>query len=215
MIGTILGKKIDQSCQFTEEGERIPVSHILAGPCVVIDVKTTKRDGYMAIKLGFGERREVTIPKPILGIFKKAGLVKNLPRFLKEVRIMEELTDNKLLKPGSVVKVSDVFKTGDHVAVTGISKGKGFAGVVKRHHFRGGPRTHGQSDRERAPGSIGQTTTPGRVYKGKRMAGRMGGQKVTIKNLKVVSIDEKNNLLTISGLVPGGRNTLLVIKKMV
>lgn len=215
MIDAILGKKIDQSCQFTEEEKRIPVSNILAGPCVVVDTKTRERNGYMAIKLGFGERREVTIPKPVLGIFKKAGLVKNLPRFLKEVRITKELPDSELLKPGSVIKVADVFKVGDQVAVTGISKGKGFAGVVKRHHFKGGPRTRGQSDRERAPGSIGQTTTPGRVYKGKRMAGRMGSQKVTIKNLKVVSMDEKNNLLTISGLVPGGRNTLLVIKKMV
>ena len=161
-------------------------------------------------QVGIEKRRPATISQAIIGHLKKAGLDKNPPRFLREVRV----TDLGDLKPGSEIKADDVFKEGDKVAITGISKGKGFAGVVKRHHFKGGPRTHGQSDRERAPGSIGQTTTPGRVYKGKRMAGRMGQDKVTLKNLKVVSIDTEKNILIVSGLVPGGRNSLLMIKKI-
>lgn len=215
MIDVILGAKIDQSYSFTKEGKRVPVSHILAGPCVVVGVKTIEKDGYNALRLGFGRRKKRVIPKPELGVFKKAGLRQNLPRFLKEVQITKELAENKkLIKLGFLVKMGDVFNIGDRVQVTGASKGKGFAGVVKRHHFRGGPRTHGQSDRERAPGSIGQTTTPGRVFKGKKMAGRMGNRRVTVKNLKIVSMDEEKNILTISGFVPGGRNNLLVIKKM-
>lgn len=216
MINAILGTKIDQSQTFLPSGKRIPVTHILVGPCWIIDVKTVDKDGYNAIQLGFGSRRTKTLTNPELGHFKKAGLEKNPPRFLREIGVKEQMTEgSEQLKPGAIIKVTDVFKAGDIIKVTGVSKGKGFQGVVKRHHFKGGPRTHGQSDRERAPGSIGQTTTPGRVYKGKRMAGRMGGDRVTIKNLKIVSIDEKKNILTISGVVPGGRNSLLIIKKMV
>lgn len=213
MIPAIIGIKINQSQSFTTEGKRIPVTSILAGPCLVINMKTKDKDGYNAIQFGLGQRRVITVTKPEIGNLKKAGLDKTPPRFLKEVRI-SNLGNLGDLSPGTEIKVGEVFIAGDTVQVTGISKGKGFQGVVKRHHFRGGPKTHGQSDRERAPGAIGSTTTPGRVYKGKRMAGRMGNDKVTLKNLKVVAVDAEKNILTISGLVPGGRNALLVIKKI-
>ncbi|MBI5452261.1 50S ribosomal protein L3 [Candidatus Gottesmanbacteria bacterium] len=222
MISAILGKKIDQSQSFTAEGKRIPVTRILATPCLVVAAKTAAKDGYNAIQFGFGTRRVATITKPELGHLKKAGLDKNPPRFLREIHLSDLSNPSTSLrtglgdlKPGAEVKVGDIFTAGDTIQVTGISKGKGFQGVVKRHHFKGGPRTHGQSDRERSPGSIGQTTTPGRVYKGKRMAGRMGSDTVTVKNLKVVSIDVEKNILTVSGLVPGGRNALLVIEKKI
>lgn len=214
-MDAILGQKIDQSHEFTPDGVRIPVTHIMAGPCPVVMVKTADTDGYTSIQIGFGERKIKNTTKQLLGHAKKAGLDKNPPRFLKEIKVnAEPKTENFAFKPGTVIKVADVLKAGDQIQVTGISKGKGFQGAVRRHHFKGGPRTHGQSDRERAPGSIGQTTTPGRVYKGKRMAGRMGNDRVTVKNLKVVSIDSEKNLLTVKGLVPGGRNSLLIIKKM-
>lgn len=192
----------------------MPVTLIKAGPCFVVQVKTKDRDGYWSIQLGFDQRKEKSTTRPILGHLKKAGL-KKIPRFLREIRIKkEQKTDRKQqLKMGDIVKVSDVFKVGDKVSVTGISKGKGFAGVVKRWGFAGGPRTHGQSDRERAPGSIGQTTTPGRVFKGKKMAGRMGGKRVTVKGLKVLEVDKEKNLLVVKGLVPGPKGGLLTIKK--
>lgn len=189
-IQGILGKKITQSQRFNEAGKRIPVTVIEAGPCLVMQIKNQVKDGYQAVQLGFGKT------KP--------------PRFLKEVWLEEETT----LKIGDAVNIQDVFNLGDTVKITGLSRGKGFTGVVKRHHFKGGPRTHGQSDRERAPGSIGQTTTPGRVYKGKRMAGRSGGQRATIKNLKVIEIDNENNKLVVSGLVPGAKNGFLTITKI-
>lgn len=212
MINSIIGTKITQSQAFTTEGKLIPVTSILTGPCVVVNIKSEDKDGYNAVQLGLGARRIITVTKPQLGNLKKAGLEKNPPRFLREVRL-SDLSNLGDLKLGIEIKIEDVFAAGDTVQVTGISKGKGFQGVVKRHHFKGGPRTHGQSDRERAPGSIGSTTTPGRVYKGKRMAGRMGNDRVTIKNLKVIAVDGEKNILTISGLVPGGRNALLIIKK--
>ncbi len=229
MLQAIIGTKLEQSYLFNKEGKRIAVTRILTGPCRVINIKTAEKDGYNALQLGLGIRRAKTLSKPELGNLKMAGLDTHPPRFLKEIRIETDLkqvnTDTavsnnssseggNLPKPGDEIKVADVFKLDETVQVTGISKGKGFQGGVKRHHFKGGPRTHGQSDRERAPGSIGQTTTPGRVYKGKRMAGRMGGDKITVKNLKVVGIDSEKNILTVSGLVPGGRNSLLIIKKI-
>lgn len=216
MINAILGTKIDQAQGFTSKGERIPVTRILAGPCRIVDIKTADKNGHNAVRLGFGGRRISVLTRPELGVFKKAGLEKNPPRFLREVRAgqLGEINDEKF-RPGALIDFAEIFKEGDSIRVTGISKGKGFQGVVKRHHFKGGPRTRGQSDRERAPGAIGSTTTPGRVYKGKRMAGRMGNQKVTIKNLKVVAIDKTKSILTISGLVPGGRNSLLLIQKEV
>ena len=199
---------------FDSEGVRLPVTNIIAGPCVVVRQKTQKIDGIDAIVLGFGQRRPITIKKPILSMLEKAGLKEKLPRFLKEIKITGKEQILADYPPGKTFSVTDVFKEGDLIEVRGQSKGSGFAGVVKRHHFKGGPRTHGQSDRERAPGSIGQSTTPGRVYKGKRMAGRMGNVMVTIKNLKVLKVDPEKNMLTIKGLVPGKRNSLIIVRKI-
>lgn len=204
----ILGKKITQTQRFLENGRRIPVTIIEAGPCPVVQVKTSKEDDYSAVQLGFGQRKKTN--KPIAGHAEKAQL-KTIPRYLKEIRVKEE---TEQLKPGDLVRVGDIFQAGEKVQVKGISKGKGFAGVVKRWGFAGGPRTHGQSDRERAPGSIGQTTTPGRVYKGKKMAGRMGGARVSIRNLEVIDVDSEKNLLVLKGLVPGAKSSPLLIRKM-
>ncbi|OGG15231.1 50S ribosomal protein L3 [Candidatus Gottesmanbacteria bacterium RIFCSPHIGHO2_01_FULL_39_10] len=213
MINAILGQKIDQSQAFTSDGRRIPVTHITAGPCTVVDMKSPPTHSYSSLQLSLGLRKIKNTTKAKLGHLKKAGLDKNPPRFLREIRL-SDLSNLSDLKPGTVIKVEQVFAAGDKIQVTGVSKGKGFQGGVRRHHFKGGPRTHGQSDRERAPGAIGQTTTPGRVYKGKRMAGRMGNDKVTLKKLEVIAIDPERNILTIKGLVPGGRNSLLIIRKM-
>lgn len=214
MLQTIIGQKKEQSQTYTPEGVRIPVTKIIAGPCTIVQKKNVITDGYNAVQLGFGERRVKTISKAQIGHMKKAGLQDNPPRFLREVEV-EERENLDVLKEGTVISVNDVLKEGDMVNVIGCSKGKGFQGVVKRHHFKGGPRTHGQSDRERAPGAIGQTTTPGRVYKGKRMAGRMGNDQVTIKNLKVIKIDIERNTLTVKGLIPGARNGFLLIRKII
>lgn len=215
MIDTIVGTKIHQTQTYTEAGDRIPVTVISAAPLKVVSVRTLDKNGYTAIEVAIGSRSAKNISKAVMGSLKKAGLDKNPPRFLREMRVAAITPEEaETLKPGSELKPVDILKPGDMIQVTGISKGKGFQGGVRRHHFKGGPRTHGQSDRERAPGSIGQTTTPGRVYKGKRMAGRMGNDKVTVKNLQVVSIDTDNNVMTIKGLVPGGRNSILMIQKM-
>lgn len=199
-MNAILGSKIGQSQAFSKDGKRIPVTEIQAGPCWVTEVTDTH------MQLGFGTIKNLS--KAEIGHIKKAGLDKKL-RFLRSFRIREK----EDIKAGSEVKLADVLAVGDHVTVTGTSKGKGFAGVVKRHGFMGGPRTHGQSDRERAPGSIGQTTTPGRVYRGKRMAGRMGNDRVSLRKLEVVAVDAQKNILTLKGLVPGGTNGLLLITK--
>jgi len=188
------------------------VTYILAGPCPVVQIKTKEKDGYQAVQLGLGVRSIKNIKRPILGHLKKAGQEKNPPRFLREIRLEEEMRNEKW-EIGKNVKVDEIFKVNDKVAVTGISKGKGFAGVVKRWGFAGGPRTRGQSDRERAPGSIGQTTTPGRVYKGKKMAGRMGNDRVTINGLEVIEVKPEENLLVVKGLVPGGKKGLLIVSK--
>lgn len=206
MIDAILGIKTGQTQKFTDKGERIPVTRIKAGPCYVVQIKTQKKDGYEAIKVGFGERKKAK--KPILGMVKKIGL-SLIPRYLRELKIKSNTADS--FKLGQEIKVEDIFRVGDKVKITGWSRGKGFTGVVKRWHFKGGPKTHGQSDRERAPGSIGQTTTPGRVYKGKRMAGRAGGKKVTIEGLEVTEVGP--DILEIKGLVPGPKNSLLIIQK--
>ncbi len=200
MMNALLGYKIGQSQQFTEAGKRIPVTMITAGPCWV----TQKTDTH--IQLGFGNIKNIS--KAETGHIKKAGLDKKL-RFLRSFRV----SSPNDLSLGKEIKVGDVLAVGDKVAITGTSKGKGFAGVVKRHGFAGGPKTHGQSDRQRAPGSIGQTTTPGRVYRGKRMAGRMGGDRVTVKRINVVAVDAEKNIVTVQGLIPGARRGLLVITK--
>ena len=199
------------------EGTRVSVTWVKAGPCIVTHVKNMEHDGYWAVQLGFGEKKAKNTSKPLKGHFKKITTTKNkvqstkdkYPRFLREVKLDKEPE----VKVGDVINLTDIFKKGDLIAVTGISKGKGFAGVVKRWGFAGGPRTHGQSDRERAPGSIGQGTTPGRVHKGKKMAGRMGSDKVTIKNLIVVDIKEDEGFMALSGPVPGTSRGVLIIRK--
>jgi large subunit ribosomal protein L3 len=204
-MNAILGRKIGPTQTFTAEGKRLSVTEIEAGPCWITHIALTPT--YKSIQLGFGETKNLS--KAEEGHLKKAGLDKKL-RFLRSFTVSEVAETEKL---GVQVNVSDVFTAGDAITVMGISKGKGFAGGVKRHHFQGGPKTHGQSDRERAPGSIGMTTTPGRVFKGKRMAGRMGSDRVTVKGLKVIAINAEKNILTVKGLVPGAKNSLLVIQK--
>jgi large subunit ribosomal protein L3 len=209
MLDAILGTKGKMSQSFIED-RRVAVTKVAAGPCVVTHVKTPGKDGYFAVQLGFGERKIKNTTKALQGHLKGAIQKNKAPRFLKEVRVSEDPG----LKVGDKVLLTDVFKVGDYVAVVGTSKGKGFQGVVKRWGFAGGPRTHGQSDRERAPGSIGQTTTPGRVYKGKKMAGRMGGDRVTVKNLQVVSLDPEKGEIEISGALPGGVGSLVMLKRL-
>jgi len=228
MLGLILGEKSEQSQTFDNKGERIPTTLINTTPCFLVDIKWPTKNSYMAIKLGFGQAKNVK--KTIQGELTKAG-IKTPLRFLRELRIdklaSKEIIDQikfieennkKGLSFGDVklfigdeVKPALFFKQGDRIGVSGISKGKGFQGVVRRHHFKGGSKTHGQSDRMRAPGSIGQTTTPGRIMKGKRMAGRMGGERVTIKNLLVVNV--LDNGIVVKGLVPGGKGGLLEVRK--
>jgi large subunit ribosomal protein L3 len=204
----ILGKKVGMTQVFDEQGEVVPVTVIEAGPCFVAQIKTVERDGYTAIQMGFGETKPKHLTRPQLKHLEKSDLP--ALRNLREFRMLDdEMPD---FEEGQRVAV-DIFEVGESVDVTGTSKGRGFAGVVKRHGFRGGPKTHGQSDRLRTPGSIGACTTPGRVFKGKRMPGRMGNQRVTAQNLKVVLVDPERNLLAVRGAVPGAKNGLLMIRQ--
>ncbi len=202
MFPGIIGKKIGMSQIFQEDGKVEAVTVVEAGPCCVVQVKTKDREGYNAVQLGFGEAKRVNSPQR--GHLKDLGKY----RYLREFRV----EDTGEFAVGDKVDVS-MLEVGDLVDVIGISKSKGFAGVVKRHHFAGGPKTHGQSDRHRAPGSIGATTTPGRVFKGTRMPGRMGADQVTAQNLEVFQADPERNLLLVKGAVPGSKNGLLLIKK--
>ncbi len=208
MLNSILGFKQKMGAVYIAN-RRYPVTWIKLPPCVVTQIKHDEKDGYMAVQLGTGSKKTKNIPKPLQGHLKTAENQKFAPRYIREVRIKEQTE----LKVGDEVKAGDVIKPGDIVTVMGVSKGKGFAGVVKRWRFAGGPKTHGQSDRERAPGSIGQRTTPGRVYKGKKMAGRMGSERVTVKNLSVIDLDEKNQLAAIKGAIPGSLDGLIIIRK--
>jgi len=204
----ILGKKVGMTQIFSERGEAIPVTVIEAGPCFVAQIKTVEQDGYSAVQLGFEETKPARLTQPQLKHLQKS----NLPalRHLRELRV----TDDELaaFEEGQTLTV-DIFEEGELVDVTGTSKGRGFAGVVKRYGFGGGPKTHGQSDRQRAPGSVGACTTPGRVFKGKRMPGRMGGERVTTQGLKIVLVDPERNLLALKGAVPGSKNGLLLIRE--
>ncbi len=201
MIQGIIGKKLGMTQIFRDNAKAEAVTAIEAGPCTITQVKTVAKEGYNAAQLGFGEaKRSKSRQQEVKGLSQF--------KYLQEFRI----GDNEAIEVGQRIDVS-LFKAGDMVDVTGISKGKGFAGVVKRHHFAGGPKTHGQSDRHRAPGSIGATTSPGRVWKGHRMAGHMGNSKVTIPKLEVIDVDPARNLLLIKGAVPGARNGLLLIRK--
>ena len=204
MTAAILGKKLGMTSLYTETGLHIPCTVIEAGPCMVVQVKTVENDGYHSIQVGFDEIAEKRVNKPLNGHFKKASV--NPLRFLKEFRDL-----NTEYKVGDVLSVEQ-FAIGDKVKISGKAKGRGFQGVVKRHHFGGvGMTTHGQSDRQRHPGSIGSSSYPSRVLKGLRMAGRMGGNKVSVRNLEVVNVIPDQNIILIRGSVPGAVNSLLEI----
>jgi large subunit ribosomal protein L3 len=199
----ILAKKIGLSQRFKENGNVVPVTLVQAGPCIITQVKTAEKDGYLAVQVGLEETKK-SIGKPKTGHLK--GL-KNF-KFLKEFRVKEKGD----LERGKTLEVS-IFKPGDKVKVTGTSKGKGFQGVVRRHHFAGGPASHGHKDNLRMPGSIG-ATFPQHVMKGLRMAGHMGSDKVSVRNLEIIEVDPKENILTIKGALPGARNALLMIQTL-
>jgi large subunit ribosomal protein L3 len=199
----ILGKKIGMTQVYLEDGRVIPVTVVEAGPCTVLQVKTPQKDGYEAVQIGFGEERKANkVNKPLAGLFKKAGT----PAFkqLREFKIAG-------LKVGDTIKV-DSFSKGDVVNAAGTSKGKGFQGVMKRHNFKGGPGSHG-SMFNRAPGSIGASSYPSRVWKGIRMAGHMGDERVTVQNITVVDVMPEKNIILLKGAVPGGANTIIEIWK--
>lgn len=206
-MSSLIGRKLGITRLFDETGQNVVVTILEAGPCYITEIRTKEKHGYDALQLGFGSKREKVTTKPLKGHFKKAG-VKPL-RILKEFKTFDS---NSSFKLGDEIKV-DIFSEGDRVIVTGISKGKGFTGGVKRHGFAGGPKTHGQSNRHRAPGSLGQSSYPSRVFKGLGMAGRMGGEKVTVKSLKVMKVDVEKNLLLVKGAVPGHIKSLVFIKK--
>ncbi len=207
MIEGLLGRKIGMTQVFDQRGEAVPVTVVELGPCVVTQIKTNERDGYEAVQIGFGEIRPKNVTKPEQGHLAKAG---RLVRYLREF----STDDINEYEVGQVLG-ADLFQPGQIVDVTGTSKGRGFAGVMKRHNFRGGPRTHGQSDRARAPGSIGAGTTPGHVFKGTRMAGRMGNKRVTVQNLQVVEVIPDRHLVLIRGSVPGAKNGLIMVRRAV
>ncbi len=203
----ILGKKVGMTQIFDDRGEVVPVTIIEAGPCFVAQIKTDERDGYSAVQLGFEETNPKHLTRPQLQHLRKSDL--SPLRYLREFRLGP---DDGEYKEGQKITV-DIFAAGEYVDVIGTSKGRGFAGVVKRYGFRGGPKTHGQSDRLRTPGSIGACTTPGRVFKGKRMPGRMGGDRVSTQGLRVELVDPERNLLAVRGAVPGAKNGLLLIQQ--
>jgi large subunit ribosomal protein L3 len=202
MLEGIIGRKLGMTQIFRDNGEAEAITAIEAGPCAITQVKTAAKEGYNAVQLGFGKSKRLNSAE--------RGHLKGLEqfRYLREFRV----DDIESIKVGDRIDVS-LFKEGDKVEVIGISKGKGFAGVVKRHHFAGGPKTHGQSDRERHPGAIGSTTSPGRVWKGLRMAGHMGDDRVTVTGLEVMKADPARNLLLVKGAVPGYKSGLLLIRK--
>ncbi|HVT43943.1 MAG TPA: 50S ribosomal protein L3 [Thermoanaerobaculia bacterium] len=203
MIQGLIGKKVGMTQVFAEDGSIVPVTVVQAGPCLVVQKKTTERDGYDAVQIGLVEKvSNRRVNEPRRGHFEKAGV--------QPMKTLVELEYEGEANVGDRVQV-DIFKPGDKVDVVGRSKGKGFQGVVKRHHFRGGRASHG-SMFHRAPGSIGASAFPSRVMKGMRMAGRMGGDQVTVKNLRIAKVDAENNLVYIRGAVPGGRNALVVLR---
>ncbi len=206
MLKGLIGKKVGMTQIFDETGLAIPVTLIEAGPCYVTQIRSVESEGYSAVQLGFGEAKPKRLTGGQLGHLKR----NNLPplRFLREFRVK-----NPEVKDGDRLTVEMIFKVGEHVDVVGTSNGKGFAGVVKRFHFAGGPKSHGASDRLRAPGSNSSTTTPGRVYKGSRRPGHMGHEQVTAQNLKIVLVDGERNLLGVTGSVPGSKNGLVLIKE--
>ncbi len=207
MITTLLGTKKGMVSSYDSRGRRVGATVIEIAPNMVTQIKTRSgKDGYSALQLGYGSKKNAK--KPQIGHAKKAGMEAKF-RWFREVKYAGED-----LQPGQQISLDQAFSVGDSVKATGTSKGKGFQGGVRRHGFHGGPKTHGQSDRHRAPGSIGAGTTPGRVYKGKRMAGHMGSERVSYKGLEVVKVDKQNNLLTIKGGIPGPVSGLVIIEKL-
>ncbi len=202
----ILGKKLGMTQIFSEDGEIIPVTVIKAGPCRVVQKKTGAKDGYNALQLGFEEKKEQRVNKPLMGHFKRH----NCPPFyfLREFRV-DNVED---YQPGQEIAVTDIFKVGDIVDISGVTKGRGFAGVMKRWNFRGGPGSHG-SMFNRAPGSIGASAYPSRVFKGTKLPGHYGAERVTVQNLKIVSIEQEDAIIMVKGAVPGPRNGVLEIRK--
>ncbi|ACV61239.1 ribosomal protein L3 [Desulfofarcimen acetoxidans DSM 771] len=198
----ILGKKVGMTQIFTEDGRALPVTVIEAGPCVVVQKKTPEQDGYAAVQLGFGEKRERLFNKPLKGHFKKYGVTPM--RYLKELRV-EDIDSYEV---GQEIK-ADLFSKGDKVDVVGISKGKGFAGGIKRHNFHRGPMAHG-SKYHRRPGSLG-AKGPARVFKGRKLPGHMGVERVTVQNLEIVKVDAERNILAVKGAIPGNKNGLVMI----
>ena len=204
----IIGKKIAMTSLFDENGKNIPVTIVEAGPCVVTQVRTVEKDGYVAAQLGFDDAKEKNTTNALKGHFKKAGVTPKR----KLVEFYGEEFVNSLTLGGEVNV--ELFNEGEFVSVTGTSKGKGFQGVVKRHGFGGvGQATHGQHNRLRAPGSIGAGSDPSRVFKGMRMAGRMGGKQVTVQNLKVLKVDTEKNLLIVKGAIPGPKNSYVIVRR--
>jgi large subunit ribosomal protein L3 len=202
----LLGKKIGMTSVFSAEGKNLPCTVIEVGPCVVTQIKSLEKDGYEAIQLGFVDQKEKRVSQPEAGHFKKAGVTPK--RYLAEFKEFE-----KKYNLGDVITV-DYLENAGFVDVIGTSKGKGFQGVVKRHHFNGvGERTHGQSDRARKPGSVGACSYPAKVFKGMRMGGQMGNEQVTVQNLQVIKVLPEHNLLMVKGSVPGAKGSILLIEK--
>lgn len=202
----LIGKKIGMTQVFANGGERVPVTVILAGPCTVVQKRTVEKDGYSAVQLGAGEKKPQRMTKAERGHVKKAA---------KMAAVLREFRDGEDFAVGQEVRVEQLFKAGDVIDVTGVSKGRGFAGVIKRHHFAGFPGSHGTHEYFRHGGSIGNRSFPGRVLKGKRMAGQMGNERATIQNLSVVEIRPEENLILVRGAVPGARNGLVIVRKAI
>ena len=205
MIEGLIGRKLGMTQIFNERGETVPVTVLEVGPCVVTQVKTPENEGVRAVQLGFGHKKR--LKEPERGHLRASGAQS---RYLRDMKTEE----GDSYSVGQTLDAS-LFAVGDLLDVTGTSKGKGFQGVVKPHGFRGGPKTHGQSDRHRAPGSIGATTTPGRVFKGTRMAGRMGHDRITVQNLEVVRVDAERSLVLVRGSVPGPNEGLLLVRRAI
>lgn len=202
----IIGKKIGMTSLFTPDGKNVPCTVIEAGPCVVTQVKSVANDGYAAIQLGYGEKKEKNIPKPMLGHFKKANTG-------GKSKVVEFRSDSTEFALGDTIDVT-LFEIGEFVDAVGTSKGKGFQGVVKRHGFSGvGGQTHGQHNRGRAPGSLGAGSWPSRVFKGKRMAGRTGNDRVKVQNLQILKVVAEKNIIVVSGSVPGAKNSFIILEK--
>jgi len=203
----LIGKKIGMTSIYSAAGKNLPCTMLEVGPCVVTQVRTEEVDGYSAVQLGYGEKREKLVSKPLQGHFKKAGTT-------PKRKVVEFKGFDQELNNGDELKLEDVFAEGEYVSVTGTSKGKGFQGVVKRHGFAGvGQRTHGQHNRERAPGSIGAASDPARVFKGMRMAGQMGNKRSTIENLEIIKVMPEEGVMVVKGAVPGHIGSTIIIRK--